>query len=220
VVTAPAPALTAGSGTADRSRPDERPFDTTAHSTSEPTSIWVVVNKSHPIVPRTFRPEVSLVRGYQVANAAAPSLARLLDDADEEGLGFKIASAFRSYDYQRSVYDATVASRGRTDADRVSARPGFSEHQTGLAADLVTPSDPSCDFDPCFARTPGGRWLAEHAWSYGFVVRYPAGKEDVTGYAPEPWHLRYVGRPLAAELREEGITTLEEVFHVSGGDYA
>ncbi len=67
--------------------------------------------------------------------------------------------------------------------------------------DLVTPADPGCDFDACFARTPGGRWLARNAWRFGFVVRYQPATTAVTGYAPEPWHLRYVGRPLAAELR-------------------
>lgn len=222
-VAAPTPAPTPVAATGDPAPapgPDDGgPFDTTAHSTTDPASIWVVVNKRHPVAPGDFRPAVSLVRGYQVADAAAEPLTRLLDDADAAGLGFKIASAFRSYDYQRSVYDSIVASRGAAAADRVSARPGFSEHQTGLAADLVTPVDPACDFDACFARTPGGRWLAEHAWSYGFVVRYPEGKEGVTGYAPEPWHLRYVGKPLAAEMHDSGVTTLEEVFGVAGGDY-
>lgn len=189
------------------------------HSTTDPTSPWVVVNKTHPITPLDFRPDVAIVRGYQVATVAAAPLTRLLDASDRAGLGFKIASAFRSYDYQRQVHDATVAARGRVQADLVSARPGHSEHQTGLAVDLVTPADPRCSFDPCFARTPGGRWLARHAWRHGFVVRYRAGDEDVTGYRPEPWHLRYVGVELAAELRRSGTTTLEEHFGVAGGTY-
>jgi D-alanyl-D-alanine carboxypeptidase len=202
-----------------RSAAEVPAFDPTAHSTTDPASIWVVVNKTNPITPSDFRPEISLVRGYQVADAATGPLARLLDDADREGLGFKIASAFRSYDYQRSVYAGVVASRGVAAADRVSARPGFSEHQTGLAVDLVTPLDPSCDFDACFARTPGGRWLAEHAWRYGFLVRYTVGNEAITGYDAEPWHLRYVGKALAREMRETGVATLEELFDVPGGDY-
>lgn len=216
---APASAPVTAARAPHRSEAEVTAFDLTAHSTTDPASIWVVVNKAHPITPRSFRPEIALVRGYQVAEAAAAPLARLLDDADQEGLGFKIASAFRSHDYQRSVYAGVVASRGAAAADRVSARPGFSEHQTGLAVDLVTPLDPSCDFDPCFARTPGGRWLAEHAWKYGFLIRYAAGKEAITGYDPEPWHLRYVGKALAAEMRAAGVATLEEFFHVTGGDY-
>jgi D-alanyl-D-alanine carboxypeptidase len=196
-----------------------RVFDRTAHSTSDPASIWVVVNKTHPIAPLDFRPEIDLVRGYQVATAAAGPLQRLLDTGDRLGLGFKIASAFRSYGYQLHVHAATAAARGATEADLVSARAGYSEHQTGLAVDLITPDDPACDFEACFAGTPGGRWLARTAWRFGFVVRYQPATTSVTGYAPEPWHLRYVGRPLAAELHRTGIATLEEFFGVAGGDY-
>ncbi|CAI9418923.1 M15 family metallopeptidase [Nocardioides sp. T2.26MG-1] len=202
-----------------RCPPDDGGFDTGAHSTTDPGSIWVVVNKTHPVDPSDFRPEIALVRGYQVATAAAEPLEQLLAAADREGLGFKIASAFRSYDYQLAVHAAHVAERGQAEADRVSARAGYSEHQTGLAVDLVTPADPGCDFDECFADTPGGRWLAAEAWRYGFIVRYQAGGTDVTGYAPEPWHLRFVGTELAAELHRTGVTTLEEFFGVPGGDY-
>jgi zinc D-Ala-D-Ala carboxypeptidase len=193
-------------------------LDRSRHSTTDPASIWVVVNKEHPIRP-DFRPEITLVRGYQVATPAAAPLTRLLADSDRRGLGFKIASAFRSYDYQAGVYGSIAATSGRAAADLVSARPGHSEHQTGLAVDLVTPASPACDFEPCFARTPGGRWLARHAWRYGFIVRYQPGTTAVTGYAPEPWHLRYVGRALAAELRRTHTATLEEFFGITGGDY-
>ena len=196
-----------------------RPFDRTAHSTTDPSSIWVIVNKTHPINPTDFRPEIDIVRGYQVAPPAAGPLQRLLDASDRRGLGFKIASAFRSYDYQLHVHAATAATRGDAEADLVSARAGYSEHQTGLAVDLVTPADPGCDFEACFAGTPGGRWLARNAWRFGFVVRYQPATTAVTGYAAEPWHLRYVGRPLAAELHRTGIATLEEFFGVPGGAY-
>jgi D-alanyl-D-alanine carboxypeptidase len=202
--------------------PPARPrptFDRTAHSTADPASIWVVVNKTHPI-DADYRPAISLVRGYQVATSAAGPLTGLLADSDGLGLGFKIASAYRSYGYQAGVYGNAVAASGQAAADRVSARPGHSEHQTGLAVDLVTPASPGCDFEACFARTPGGRWLAHNAWRYGFVVRYQPGSTDVTGYAPEPWHLRYVGRPLAVELRRTHTATLEQFFDIGGGDYS
>ena len=179
----------------------------------------MIVNKTHPIEPSDFRPEIDIVRGYQVAAPAAGPLGRLLDASDRRGLGFKIASAFRSYDYQQHVHAATAAARGAAEADTISARAGHSEHQTGLAVDLVTPDDPACDFEACFAHTPGGRWLARSAWRFGFVVRYQPAGTAVTGYAPEPWHLRYVGRELAAELHRTGIPTLEEFFGVPGGDY-
>lgn len=193
-------------------------FDRGRHSTAEPGSIWVIVNKRHPIAP-DYRPDLAIVRGYQVAVPAAGPLAELLAASDRAGLGFKIASAFRSYAYQQGVYGGTVAARGRVAADRVSARPGHSEHQTGLAADLVTPASPGCDFDACFADTPGGRWLAENSWRYGFIVRYQPRSTRLTGYSPEPWHVRYVGRALAAELRRAHVATLEEFFGVTGGDY-
>jgi D-alanyl-D-alanine carboxypeptidase len=191
-------------------------LDLTAHSTTNPSSIWVVVNKTHPIHPLDFRPELTLIRGYQVAQAAAQPLAQLLDAGDAAGLGFKIGSAFRSYAYQEHVHDLLVSGEGDAAADRVSARPGYSEHQTGLAVDLITPARPGCDFKPCFARTPAGRWLARNAWRHGFIVRYTPGNEAVTGYQPEPWHIRYVGRPLAAAMRAADVTTLEQVFHISG----
>lgn len=196
-----------------------RPFDRTAHPTTDPASIWVIVNKTHPIEPADFRPEVAIVRGYQVATAAAGPLEELLEASDAQGLGFKIASAFRSYDYQLGVHADLVAARGAAEADRVSARAGYSEHQTGLAVDLVTPADPGCDFEECFADTTAGRWLAREAWRFGFVIRYQPATTQITGYSPEPWHLRFVGRELAAELHRTGVTTLEEFFEVGGGDY-
>ncbi|GAB2459726.1 hypothetical protein GCM10027062_44220 [Nocardioides hungaricus] len=204
---------------ADTPPSQEPAFDRSRRSTTDPRSIWVVVNKRNPIAPLDYRPDIELVRGYQVARPAAPPLGELLAASDRRGLGFKIASAFRSYDYQQGVYAGTVVERGQAAADRVSARPGYSEHQTGLAVDLVTPASPACDFDACFAGTPGGRWLARNAWRYGFVLRYPAGSAAVTGYDPEPWHLRYVGCALAAELRRSEVATLEELFGIPGGDY-
>lgn len=191
-------------------------LDLSGHSISDPTDLWVVINKTHPITPRHFRPKLTSVRGYQVAVPVAGPLSLLLRGGDR--FGFKIASAYRSYGYQVRVHGQLVASKGRARADATSARPGFSEHQAGLAVDLVTPGDPGCDFKQCFGRRPAGRWLAEHAWEYGFVVRYTAGNRAVTGYRPEPWHLRYVGQGLARVVHEQD-TTLEALFHVRGGDY-
>lgn len=215
----PVPAVAAPTPAVMRIEAPVRPaFDRTRHSTTDPASIWVVVNKRHAL-DAGYRPEVTLVRGYQLASPAAGPLARLLDDSDRLGLGFKIASAYRSHGYQAGVYGNLVAASGRVAADQVSARPGHSEHQTGLAVDLVTPASPGCDFEACFAHTPGGRWLARHAWRYGYVVRYQPGSTAITGYSPEPWHLRYVGRRLAAELRRTHTDTLERFFDITGGDY-
>lgn len=188
------------------------------HSLTDPSSPWVVVNKRRALDPG-YRPRTAVVRGYQVAGVAAGPLEDLMRAADREGLGLKIASAFRPYGYQQQVHAAAVATRGREAAELRSARPGHSEHQTGLAVDLVTPGDTSCSFDPCFGEQPAGRWLERQAWRHGFIVRYLRQDTAVTGYQPEPWHLRFVGRRLAAELHRTGITTLEEYFDVPGGDY-
>jgi D-alanyl-D-alanine carboxypeptidase len=194
-------------------------IDLEAHSTTDPSSVWVVVNKTHPIKPLDFTPAVTIVRGYRVARSAARPLGLLLNAGDAAGLGFKIESGYRSYGYQVSIHDEFAASEGGAGADRVSARAGYSEHQTGLAVDLISLTDSRCNMQECFAATSAGRWLASNAWRYGFIVRYRAGDERITGYSPEPWHIRYVGRPLAAAMRIAGVSTLEQVFHISGGNY-
>jgi D-alanyl-D-alanine carboxypeptidase len=158
------------------------------------------------------------VRGYQVATPAAAPLARLLDAADRAGVPLKIASAFRSYGYQEEVHSHLVATEGLQAADAISARPGYSEHQTGLAVDLQ-PLDGTCALQACFAGTGAGRWLTGHAWTFGFVVRYTQANSHVTGYSPETWHFRYVGSALARELHQTGVASLEQFFGVTGGDY-
>jgi zinc D-Ala-D-Ala carboxypeptidase len=208
-----------GAGSSTTHRRVRISIDLNAHSTTDPSSVWVVVNKTHPIKPLDFTPAVTIVRGYRVARSAARPLGLLLNAGDAAGLAFKIESGYRSYGYQVSIHDELAASEGGAGADRVSARAGYSEHQTGLAADLISLTDSRCNMQPCFASTSAGRWLANNAWRYGFIVRYRAGDERITGYSPEPWHLRYVGRPLAAAMRTAGVATLEQVFHISGGNY-
>lgn len=195
------------------------PLDRTRHSLTDPKSIWVIVNKRHPISPLDFHPQITLVRGYQVATSAAAPLAHLLNAADEADVPLKIASAFRSLDYQQSVHSRLVATMGPGAADAVSARPGYSEHQTGLAVDLE-PLSGTCTLQPCFAHTTAGRWLAAHAWKFGFVIRYTKANRKITGYSPEPWHYRYVGTALARALRHTRTSSLEQFFGVVGGNYA
>ena len=122
---------------------------------------------------------------------------------------------------QAAIRADVEARRGFAHAERYSARPGYSEHQTGLAFDLHGTSQPGCDLQSCFADTAEGRWVAAHAAEYGFLVRYTPENTDVTGYAPEAWHLRYVGRELAGWMTAHGIGSLEEALGVTGGpDYA
>jgi len=137
--------------------------------------------------------------------------------ATAAGLPFRITSSFRSYQNQVDTYNQWVAVNGSTaSADTVSARPGYSEHQTGYAMDIASGG---CALD-CFAGTPQYAWMQAHAAEYGFIQRYYDGYESITGYSPEPWHYRYVGIQVAEDMKARGIKTLEQYWGVSGGDYA
>ena len=113
------------------------------------------------------------------------------------------------------IYPSTKAPWNFADdeasADDESARPGFSEHQTGLAVD-VGMANATCEVDQCFGATPAGKWVAANGYKYGFIVRYPQGLSDITGYEYEPWHLRYVGVGLATEMHNKAVQTLEQFF--------
>jgi len=124
-------------------------------------------------------------------------------------LNLYISSGFRSYSYQENLYNNYVAQDGQLAADTYSARPGHSEHQTGLAFDLNT-------IDDSFAYTEEGKWVKDNCQKYGLILRYPKGKEAQTGYQYESWHLRYVGKELAQELYNNGNwITLEEHFNLT-----
>ncbi|WP_307807418.1 M15 family metallopeptidase [Naasia sp. SYSU D00948] len=193
-------------------------FDRAALSVDDPSSLWVVVNKARPVSPLDFAPpdlvEVPVAHTFvpRLRREAADAVVRLFQAAsDEAGLALASNSAYRSYEAQQRVYDSSVASNGQAFTDRRTARPGHSEHQTGLAIDIGAVSG-RCSLDPCFGTTPEGLWLAANAWRFGFLLRYPADQVAVTGYDYEPWHFRYVGTPLAAELHTTGTATLEEFF--------
>lgn len=136
--------------------------------------------------------------------------------ADLQAQGYAVSdyySGFRTYEEQASLYNSYAAENGTEAADTYSARPGYSEHQTGLTFDLVGTDGQLITDDET------SQWILDNAPNYGFIVRYPKGKEDVTGYIAEPWHLRYLGTDLAQAVSGQGVT-LEEYFGVEGGDYA
>ena len=132
---------------------------------------------------------------------------RMARDAANDGIYLYIISDFRSYQTQNYTYNSFVYDRGVEQADRCSARPGHSEHQTGLAIDVNTTSD-------YFDGTPEAIWLARNCVRYGFIIRYPKGKEAVTGYKYEPWHIRYLGAQKAAEIANSGLT-IEEYYGIT-----
>jgi zinc D-Ala-D-Ala carboxypeptidase len=191
-------------------------FAKSQHSTTAPASIWVVVNKQHPLDPESYVPRdlTPVGNGQYMRAEAAAALNRMLSGARQVGHAVAPDSGYRAYRYQVTVYDSEVDADGRTKADTVSARPGYSEHQTGWAVDL---GSGGCNITDCFGATPGGRWVTANAFRYGFILRYPASKTGITGYSGEPWHFRYVGTKLARELHKEHVATLEEFFNISGG---
>ena len=177
----------------------------------DPGDITVLVNKHHPLCPTDYFPEVVYVDG--TGGELRPEAASAMNAMNaaleaETGLWLISASAFRSYDTQVSTYGGWVEQDGQEVADTYSARPGHSEHQTGLAMD-VGASSCGCTDEP-FGYTPEGEWVAGNAWRFGYIVRYPQGYEGTTGYIWEPWHLRYVGADVAAKMRERGFATYED----------
>ncbi|MFC3927472.1 LD-carboxypeptidase LdcB/DacB [Streptococcus caprae] len=163
-----------------------------------------IINKKHPIAA-DYNPG---------ENGEALAQFQKLK-SDMQNFGFAISdnySGFRSYEYQTQVYQTYVNRDGQVAVDTYSARPGYSEHQSGLAFDLMDTSG------NLLVDSAATTWLAQNAHEYGFIVRYIADKESITGYQAETWHVRYVGQE-ATEIYQSGLT-LEEYFGVEGGDYA
>jgi D-alanyl-D-alanine carboxypeptidase len=176
-----------------------------------------VVNKQRPLNPKKYAPanpttpDIDASDTEQLNTPTAEALKNLADGARAEGIKLSLESGYRSYDTQVAVYNSEVRANGQAQADRESARPGYSEHQTGWAADLGA-ANGKCRLQLCFADTPEGKWLANKAYKYGFIIRYPSGKEAVTGYQYEPWHTRFVGAELSIEMHNTNVQTLEEFF--------
>ncbi|MBP0986123.1 MAG: M15 family metallopeptidase [Oscillospiraceae bacterium] len=158
----------------------------------------LIANKTY-IVPKSYNPG-------GLTDECSAAFSAMRSAAAKDGINLFIASGFRSYSSQTSIYWNYVAKRGMETADTFSARPGHSEHQTGLAMDLNSISD-------SFGETAEGMWLATHAHEYGFILRYPKGKSDITGYKYEPWHFRYIGVDMAKEVYDSGLT-LEEFLGI------
>lgn len=185
-------------------------------SKSQASSLAVVVNKKYKL-PSDYVPALSAINGGRLRQEAVENVSILLKDAQDAGSPMKIISSYRSYATQITVYQKWVNLYGKTEADRVSARPGHSEHQTGLALDLGA-IDGACSLEVCFGDTRAGKWLANNASKYGFIIRYPQGKEAATGYSYEPWHIRFVGLELANNISNSG-KTMDQYFGIEAGGY-
>ncbi|MBS4174587.1 M15 family metallopeptidase [Bacillus sp. FJAT-49736] len=206
--------------TVSSKKPNEGTFETNAiHTVANPASITVMVNKTNAL-PKGYRPK-DLVRAkvkfffgnQQVDKAklrkpAAQALEKMFKAAAAHKIILYGASGFRSYETQAALFKREVVQYGRKKAEMAVALPGTSEHQTGLAMDITAKSIQYHTAQK-FAKTKEGIWLAKHAHEYGFILRYPKGKENITKYEFEPWHFRYVGVKTATAIYKKHIT-LEE----------
>lgn len=212
------PAKPTATSVTPKADPSPEPtFDKTANSVDDPNSIWVVSNKKRPLNPADFAPnDLSMPQSVEnefsqpLREPAARAVERMVADAAAAGIPMRIISAYRDYATQVSLYNRYVARDGQAAADTYSARPGHSEHQTGLAVDFDDHGQ--CYLNACFADTAAGQWLAANASNYGFINRYPNGAEAITGFTFEPWHYRYVGPELATEMKRTNTATLEQFF--------
>lgn len=174
-------------------------------------SDWRVVNKRTPLTRTDVPAAIERVAGVEVDRRAAAGLRSLMAAAGRAKAPMVVSNGYRSYDWQSGLYRSYVARDGQAAADTYSARPGYSEHQTGLAVDIKA-VDGRCSLAACFADTPQGKYLATRAGTAGFIVRYTEHNKDVTGYRPEPWHMRWVGTWLTSYLAETRQSSLEEAF--------
>jgi zinc D-Ala-D-Ala carboxypeptidase len=189
---------------------------------AKPDAIAVLVNKLNKL-PDSYIPKdlvytkiPFIVPGkserIEMRQVAANAIEKLFKGAQAQGIHLLGVSAYRSHLSQVELFNSYVKRDGYEIARTYSALPGTSEHETGLSID-VTEGDGRCSATDCFGYSKEAKWLQEHAAEYGFIIRYPKGKESITGYKYEPWHLRYVGKAMAENMTSRGIT-LEEYYGV------
>lgn len=197
-------------------------FDKKQLSLTDPSSVWVIANKQSPLSPIDYAPTDLVVPDVNIrANSSAEekelrkvasqALEKMFEAAKKDGLPLIMASGYRSYSLQTSVYNRYVKTEGQASADSQSARPGYSEHQTGLAVD-VGGANRVCEIQDCFANTKESKWIADNAHKFGYIIRYQKDTRAIVGYIYEPWHLRYVGEALAGELHDQNNPPLETFF--------
>lgn len=182
----------------------------------------ILVNKENPLDEEYIPEDLADIiyyakdrtaKGRFMRQEAANAFHALSEGAALEGYEIVVTTAYRSAAFQSDLYYGYVNSKGQAWADQYSAKPGTSEHQTGLAADCSSPSV-GYQLTSSYGEAPEGIWLSEHCNDYGFIIRYPQGKEEITGYNYEPWHIRYVGKTAAAIIKEKNWTFEEFISFV------
>lgn len=199
---------------------EDMPGNPAVEVAADPSSIAVLVNKQFSL-PENFEPTDLVypavrftfnekIEKRMMRKEAAAALESMFAAAEQDGIYLAGVSAYRSHATQTALFNRYVKRDGEEKAKTYSAVPGHSEHETGLAID-VSASNGKCAAEDCFADTKEAKWLAKHVYEYGFIIRYPEGRDDLTGYKYEPWHLRYVGDEIARDIQERNIT-LEEYY--------
>lgn len=182
----------------------------------------ILVNKENPLDEEYIPEDLADIiyyakdrtaKGRFMRQEAANAFHALSEGAALEGYEIVVTTAYRSAAFQSDLYYGYVNSKGQAWADQYSAKPGTSEHQTGLAADCSSPSV-GYQLTSSYGEAPEGIWLSEHCNDYGFIIRYPQGKEEITRYNYEPWHIRYVGKTAAAIIKEKNWTFEEFISFV------
>ncbi|NEU06567.1 MULTISPECIES: M15 family metallopeptidase [Clostridium] len=179
----------------------------------------LIVNRDYSLdknfIPKELvKPNIKFLKGSNenvklLDKTAALALEKMFSYAEDDGIYLLGVSGYRDYYYQKLLYDNEVKSVGKKEADRAVAKPGESGHQTGLAIDIL--SEEYTTLDEGFQYTKSYKWITENSYKYGFIIRYPRDKENITGYEYEPWHIRYVGEDVAKEMFDKNITLEEYV---------
>ncbi|WP_181149857.1 D-alanyl-D-alanine carboxypeptidase family protein [Arthrobacter sp. MYb227] len=182
----------------------------------DPAKINVLVNKKYPLIPKNYKPKTSTISGtgIELQIQTATAYRKLAKAAKKDGVNIKLTSGYRSYATQSYLMDKYTRQYGSAYAQRIAAKPGTSEHQTGLTVDVGN-YNRKCALQACFESTQVGRWMAKNASKHGFILRYPKGQEKVTGYNYEPWHFRYVGTEQAKDMAKKKSKTLEHYYGVA-----
>lgn len=187
----------------------DKEYYTDTEAVKDPDSLFVVVNKYNYLdanfIPKNLKPLFNNSNATMVAEAA-DAYEELVNAAKKDGITLVATTAYRSYGFQSTLYNNYKAKDGEKAADTYSARPGYSEHQTGLAADLNDPNYSAKRLSP-----EDYEWLKNNCDKFGFIIRFPEGKENITGYQEEDWHIRYLGKETAKKVKDSGLT-LDEFY--------